>query len=83
MRFQLQLNRDKPEPSDYLCVYLELLRQLAEVDDMKTYQQLIQDALLPWLLPFNDKVQRVKTRTTFYQQVVVLLILLSQADCQN
>lgn len=50
---------------------------------MKTYQQLIQDALLPWLLPFNDKVQRVKTRTTFYQQVVVLLILLSQADCQN
>ncbi|HHT7857552.1 molecular chaperone TorD [Pasteurella multocida] len=83
VRFQLQLNRDKPEPSDHLCVYLELLRQLAEADDMKTYQQLIQDTLLPWLLPFNDKVQRVKTRTTFYQQVVVLLILLLQADCQN
>ncbi|MGC6342491.1 molecular chaperone TorD [Bisgaard Taxon 45] len=79
-RFQLQVNREKPEPSDHLCVYLELLCKLAEVEDWATYQTLIQDYVLPWLLPFNDKVQRVKTSTTLYQQVIVLLILLLQAD---
>lgn len=78
--FQLQFNQDKPEPSDHLCVYLELLRQLADVDEMKTAQQLIQEALLPWLLPFNDKVQRVKTTTTLYQHLVELLVLLLQAE---
>lgn len=80
VRFQLQINRDKPEPSDHLCVYLELLAQLAEAEDWATYQHFIQDYFLPWLLMFNDKVQRVKISTALYQQVIVLLILLLQAE---
>lgn len=80
VRFQLQINRDKPEPSDHLCVYLELLAQLAEAEDWETYQHFIQDYFLPWLLMFNDKVQRVKISTALYQQVIVLLILLLQAE---
>lgn len=83
VRFQLQINRDKPEPSDHLCVYLELLAQLAEAEDWATYQHFIQDYFLPWLLMFNDKVQRVKISTALYQQVIVLLILLLQAEMKS
>ncbi|MGC7590361.1 molecular chaperone TorD [Bisgaard Taxon 46] len=83
VRFQLQINRDKPEPSDHLCVYLELLAKLAEAEDWAMYQRFIQDHFLPWLLPFNDKLQRVKITTAIYQQVIVFLILLLQAEIKS
>ncbi|MGC7559908.1 molecular chaperone TorD [Pasteurella sp. PK-2025] len=79
-RFQLQVNREKPEPSDHVCVYLELLRKLADMEEWHTYQTLIREGVLPWLLPWNDKVQRIKTPTTLYQTLVVLLILWLQAE---
>ncbi|MDH2998616.1 molecular chaperone TorD [Pasteurellaceae bacterium LFhippo2] len=69
-RFQLAVNKQYNEPSDHLCVYLEVLNQLPENEQAVFIQQ----QLLPWLTLFADKVNKVGGRTTFYPVVVNWLI---------
>lgn len=82
-RYQLQLNQDKHEASDHLCVYLALLHKLVEQDDLTTYRILIKDYLLTWLPEFWQKVQKIKVTTPFYTAIVGLLVSFLQTEINS
>ncbi|AUI66044.1 MULTISPECIES: molecular chaperone TorD [Glaesserella] len=69
-RFKLSVNKQYNEPSDHLCVYLEVLNQLPE-NEQDTF---IRQQLLPWLSLFADRVNKVGGRTAFYPVVVNWLV---------
>lgn len=73
-KFTLQLNKAVKEPSDHLGVYLEILYQFILHSDIAEQTQFVQGYMLPWLRLFYAKLQRIPTKTQFYQSVVKLLI---------
>ncbi|MDP8099487.1 molecular chaperone TorD [Pasteurella atlantica] len=73
-QFGLQFNQESKEPSDHIGVYLEILNKLVTESDSEKQQDFIQNYLLIWLIPFNEKVQKVKTKTMFYQNIVAVLV---------
>lgn len=80
IKFGLQLNKDTHEPSDHVCVYIELLYKIIESSDQKLEQDFVQIYFLPWLQRFNLKVKSIKTETDFYPQIINILVgLLSKA----
>ncbi|VEJ09581.1 molecular chaperone TorD [Actinobacillus delphinicola] len=78
-RFQLQINKESKEPSDHLCVYLEILNKLIPVVSESEQQLFVEHYLLTWLVPFYEKVQKIPTKTQFYQNTVGLLIAILTA----
>ncbi|WP_301099281.1 molecular chaperone TorD [Otariodibacter sp.] len=76
LKFGLQLNKETHEPSDHLCVYLELLDKIIESSNQELEQEFIQIYFLPWLQRFNLKVKGIKTQTDFYPQIVNILVSL-------
>ncbi len=75
-KFKLQVSEDCKEPSDHLAVYLEVLNKLILESSDEEQQKFVQEYLLIWLEPFNIKVQKIKTKTMFYQNLLALLVLL-------
>ena len=73
-KFRLQVNKENKEPSDHICVYLEILRKFVEEGTEEEQSEFIKDYLLPWLIPFNEKLQIIETKTKFYQNIMALLI---------
>ncbi len=78
-RFQLQINKESKEPSDHVCVYLEILNQFIQHTPEAEQQSFIDNYLLSWLVPFYEKVQKIPTKTQFYQNAVGLLIAILTA----
>ncbi|MDP8163311.1 molecular chaperone TorD [Pasteurella skyensis] len=78
-QFGLQFNQESKEPSDHIGVYLEVLGRLVTESDSEKQQDFVQNYLLTWLIPFNKQVQKVTTKTMFYQNIVAVLVaVLSQ-----
>ncbi|WP_150538576.1 molecular chaperone TorD [Actinobacillus vicugnae] len=78
-KFQLKINRLQKEPSDHLCVYLEVLIKLIETEQpCAIQQQFIQQQLLSWLPQWAKKLAQIKSTTTFYQVLSQLLLDLLQ-----
>lgn len=74
VKCSLKLNRANKEPSDHLGVYLALLHQLVLHADVAEQSQFVQGYFLPWLQDFYAKLQRIPTKTPFYQAIVGILI---------
>ena len=74
VKFQLQVNRDNKEPSDHICVYLEVLGKFVDEGANEEETEFVHNYLLPWLKPFNKKLQKITTKTKFYQNVMTLLV---------
>ncbi|QGM79958.1 molecular chaperone TorD [Otariodibacter oris] len=80
IEFGLQVNKETHEPSDHLCVYIELLIKIIESSDQELEQEFVQIYFLPWLQRFVLKVKGIKTQTDFYPQIINILVgLLSKA----
>ncbi len=78
-QFGLQFNQETKEPSDHIGVYLEVLNKLVLESDSEKQQDFVQNYLLTWVIPFNKKVQKINTKTMFYQNIVAVLVaVLSQ-----
>ncbi|WP_249962662.1 molecular chaperone TorD [Histophilus somni] len=75
-KYQLKFDHNLREPSDHLAVYLELLITLEKSGQKEKSFNFIQHYLLAWLIPFNKKVQKIKTETSFYQAITEILITL-------
>ncbi|MDG6882333.1 Chaperone protein TorD [Phocoenobacter uteri] len=73
-QFGLQFNQESKEPSDHVGVYLQILNKLVTYSDSEKQQDFVENYLLNWLIPFNDKVQKIKTKTMFYQNIMAMLI---------
>ncbi len=74
VEFGLQFNQESKEPSDHIGVYLEVLNKLVTDSDSEKQQDFVKNYLLNWLMPFNDKVQKIKTKTMFYQSIMAMLV---------
>ena len=87
-QYQLAVNRATNEPSDHLCVYLEIFLKLLEdqsIQPQPTQQQptqqqpiqqqqdFVQRQLLTWLPHFVDKSQKIALKSQIYPIIVVLL----------
>lgn len=75
-KFKLQVSEECKEPGDHLVVYLEILNKLILKSSEDEQQEFVQEYLLIWLEPFNTKVQKIKTKTMFYQNLLALLVVL-------
>lgn len=73
-RFDLQINRQVNEPSDHLCVYLEILLKLVEQESLATQQQFIAQQLLSWLPQMAQKVAQIPLASNLYPTLLQLLI---------
>lgn len=71
-QFSLQVNRETKEPSDHICVYLGLLDTLLEKNDIQESYRFIREQLYSWLPQWVEKSLVVKSKTQFYQSVLVL-----------
>ncbi|VEI47839.1 chaperone protein TorD [Actinobacillus equuli] len=67
-KFQLKINRLHNEPSDHLCIYLEVLIKLIETEQpSQIQQQFIRQQLLSWLPQWAEKTAQIHSSTVFYQ----------------
>lgn len=78
--FQLQVNRAKNEPSDHLCVYLEILNKLIAQGDDNVTRAFVNQQLLTWLASFSKKLTGCQSQTQFYQSLVALLLVFLERD---
>lgn len=72
-QFKLGINKVKNEPSDHLCVYLEVLIKLIETNSL-SQTTFIKENLLSWLPSLQEKTNKVKTQRRLYQTLLVWLI---------
>lgn len=80
--FSLQINQGAKEPSDHLCVYLNLLDKLLEQSSDEEVQGFLENQL-SWLRRWGLKAQRVSTKTTFYQSLIQLLDKMITYELRN
>lgn len=79
--FQLKINRLHNEPSDHLCIYLEVLIKLIKTEQSSQIQrQFIQQQLLRWLPQWVEKTAKIQSSTAFYQIISNLLLGFLQQD---
>ena len=71
--FGLQTNRQVNEPSDHLCVYLEILLKLVEQKEFTEQRQFIREQMQPWLPKMEQKLTRIPLQNQFYPVLFVLL----------
>ncbi|AWX14744.1 molecular chaperone TorD [Mergibacter septicus] len=79
-QYHLAINKQKNEPSDHLCVYLEVLIKLIEQKSLAKQQQFIQQQLLSWLPEFIEKALKIKVKSQFYPQLLQLFFAFIQHD---
>lgn len=79
-RFQLQVNRAKNEPSDHLCVYLEILNKLILQGDDNATRAFVNQQLFTWLATFSEKLASCQSATQFYPCLVKLLLVFLERD---
>lgn len=84
-QYHLGINKQKNEPSDHLCVYLEVLIKLIEQEPINKQHQFIQQQLLSWLPEFIEKALKIKVKSQFYPQLLQLFFDFIQQDlsCKN
>lgn len=72
-QFKLGINKVKNEPSDHLCVYLEVLIKLIETNSL-SQSIFIKENLLSWLPSLHEKTNKVKTQRQLYQTLLEWLV---------
>lgn len=77
-QFNLQINQETKEPSDHLCVYLELLLQVMRSEDQNAVNEFVEKALF-WLPRFSEKLSHIPMKTAFYLATVRLLLAVIKA----
>lgn len=71
--FGLQTNRQVNEPSDHLCVYLEILLKLVEQKTLAEQRQFIREQLQTWLPKMAEKLAKIPLQNQFYPALFSLL----------
>ncbi|WP_315569201.1 molecular chaperone TorD [Haemophilus parahaemolyticus] len=71
--FGLQTNRQVNEPSDHLCVYLEILLKLVEQKMLAGQRQFIREQLQTWLPKMTEKLAKIPLQNQFYPALFSLL----------
>lgn len=79
-RYRLGINKQKNEPSDHLCVYLEVLIKLLEQEPVTAQQQFVQQQLLSWLPKFVEKALQINVKSQFYPQLLQLFLAFIRQD---
>ena len=71
--FGLQTNRQVNEPSDHLCVYLEILLKLVEQKTLAEQRQFIREQLQTWMPKMAEKLAKIPLQNQFYPALFSLL----------
>ncbi len=75
-KFQLKINRLHNEPSDHLCIYLEVLIKLIETEQpVQVQHQFIRQQLLGWLPQWEEKTAQIHNSSTAFYQIISNLLL--------
>lgn len=81
--YQVSINRDHNEPSDYISILISILIKLIETGSHAEQQQFINVVLLSWIPQFAEKAQKVRLKTQIYPAVIDLLVAFLKQDLSN
>lgn len=77
----LALNRAQNEPSDHLCIFLEILPRLF-LHNPPAAQHFITQHLLNWLPQLIEKAHQIPLKSAFYPQLLIWLAAFLQQEVQ-
>lgn len=77
----LALNRNQNEPSDHLCIFLEILPRLFVVQPTEA-RHFITQQLLSWLPQLIEKAHQIPLKSAFYPQLLIWLVTFLQQEAQ-
>lgn len=77
----LALNRTQNEPSDHLCIFLEILPRLF-IKDPPEARRFIAHQLLSWLPQLIEKSYQIPLKSAFYPQLLTWLAAFLQQEAQ-